>query len=199
MADDRLTAPLAMYAAQSADLKAMGFMTALDGESLAPSTLKVPAWADSLETGDHSATTGSMASILARYDDTSLPRPTRAVCLALGTFALSDSPDAERAGAQLAAFVRLLEIFGIDKMSVKCHDPRFTSEDKAFLRSLGFGVPGSPEESKADLICNEPTLLFLPFLPFPVYELLFQLNWSPAKLRNVVMIAPQLEGWLDDQ
>ena len=199
MNDNLPTAPQAMYEAQSADLNAMGFMAALDGESLSPGIPKVPARADSLLTGDRFAITASIASILARYKDTSLPRPTRAVCLALGTFTLSDSPDAERAGAQLAAFIRFLDIFGIDKTSVKCHDPRFTSEDKTFLRSLGFGVPESPEESKADLVCDEPTLLFLPFLPFPVYELIFQLNWSPARLKNVIIIAPQLEGWLDDQ
>lgn len=199
MSDIRPTTPLAIYEAQSADLEVMGFMAALDGKSPSPTTSELSAWADSLAMGDRPAIKASMASVLARYNDTNLLRPTRAVCLALGTFTLSDSPDAERAGAQLAAFVRLLNGFGIDKTSVKCHDPRFTSEDIEFLCSLGFDVPGYPEESKADLICDEPTLLFLPFLPFPVYELIFQLNWSPARLKNVVMVAPQLEGWLDDQ
>lgn len=198
MSDTRHDTPLAVYKAQSADLEAMGFMSALDSASRSQTLIPTFA-ADSF--GGPSATIESVAAILARYEDSSLPRPTRAVCLALGTFARSNDGGSERAGAQLAAFVRLLDIFGIDtnKTSVKCHDPRFTGEDEAFLRSLGFDLPGSSEEAKTDLVCDEPTLLFLPFLPFPVHELIYQLNWSPARLKNIVMVAPQLEGWLDDQ
>ena len=86
MSDNCPTTPLAMYEAQAADLKAMGFMAALDGGSLSPGTSEVSARADSLGMGDRFAPTASMVPILARFKDTCLPCQTRAVCLALGTF-----------------------------------------------------------------------------------------------------------------
>ena len=127
-----------------------------------------------------------------------LPHPIRALCLGLGT--LSD-PDYNptRSASQLTAFQAFLEVLSIPPEDVKMHDPNFSEEDKAYLTSLGYGLPKDAEEAKQDLICTVPTLVFAPYLPYPVFELLFERNWSQERLCNIVIIGTALEGWLDDE
>lgn len=131
-------------------------------------------------------------------DPAFLPRPTRALCLGLGS--LSDTRySITRSASQLAAFQSILSSLDISPNNVRMHDPCFTDEDREFLRGLGYGLPQNAEEARIDLIYETPTLVFAPYLPYPVIELLFERNWTPERLKNVIMVATHLEGWLDDE
>lgn len=100
---------------------------------------------------------------------------------------------------QLHAFETLLEAFGIPHESAAVHDPAFTEADEVFIRNLGYTVPVTAEEASKDLVCEEPTLVFSPFAPYPVLELLLKRNWRPEYLQNVILLSPKLTGWLNDQ
>lgn len=92
----------------------------------------------------------------------------------------------------------MLEAFGIPRNTVSVHDPAFNDIDKDFLRSFDLKIPETPEEALNDLICREPTLVFLPFLPFWVVELFFTQNWRPDLLANAVIVGNSFRGWLDN-
>ena len=129
-------------------------------------------------------------------DESCLFRPVQALCLGLGPL---NYPDHDRSASQLVAFQAFLEAWSIPPERVKMHDPRFTDEDKHHLSSLGYQLAKSPEDAQEDLVCGAPTFVFAPYLPYPVIELLFERNWSPGRLSNLVIIGTPLEGWLDDE
>jgi hypothetical protein len=126
--------------------------------------------------------------------------PTKALCLALGSLTHHhDLGFTVNSSAQLAAFVALLEAFGIEKSSARIHDPAFSDWDREFLKEMGLQTPDSPQEAREQLQCNEPTIVFMPYLPYPVIELLYASNWDLSRLKNVIIINCQIGGWLDDE
>lgn len=141
----------------------------------------------------------TLLDIMVHYDNSTLPRPTRAICLGLGTFSTgprTEPYDPQRTGAQLAAFLHLLDVFDIDAAAAKCHDPRFSARDKAFLRSFNLSLSNAPEEA---IVSDVPTLFFCPYLNYDVYEQIFKQNWSAARMKNVIIVGSALDGWLNDE
>ena len=195
-----------VYEAQSAELTTMGYFDALEGQYGTSDTPKIFGMMRmTLLTPVTLVTvvaTETLLDIMVHYDNSTLPRPTRAVCLGLGTFSTgprTEPYDPQRTGARLATFLHLLDIFDINATAATCHDPRFSARDKAFLRSFNLSLPVSPEEAKADLVSDEATLFFCPYLNYDVYEQIFKQNWSAARLKNIIIVGSALDGWLDDE
>lgn len=118
--------------------------------------------------------------------------------MGLGKIA-EDEDHAYTATIQLYAFNILLEAFGIPVSMASVHDPMFKETDKAFVRSFGLNIPDTPEMALMNLVCHEPTLIFNPFLPFGVLELILKQNWRQETLKNVILLGARLDGWLNDQ
>lgn len=92
--------------------------------------------------------------------------PTKALCLALGSLTHHhDLGLPSNSSAQLAAFVILLEAFGIDRRNARIHDPAFSDWDGVFLKEMGLHTPDSSQEAREQLKCTEPTIVFMPYLP----------------------------------
>jgi hypothetical protein len=114
----------------------------------------------------------------------------------LGTFSNSKD-DGYASSAQFFTLRCLTEAFDIPASSVIIHDPAFTDEDRMFIRSFGYSTPDNPAEAVADLVCNEPTLVLMTYLPYPVIEFFMSHNWSKDLLKNVILVSPELNGWLN--
>jgi len=104
-----------------------------------------------------------------------------------------------KSASQLVVFMHLLNAFSIDPSRASIYDPAFTLLDKHFLGSLGLHIPSSAKDISATLRLEEPTVVFLPYLPYPAIEQLFALNWDRATLSNLIIVGPKYEGWLDDE
>lgn len=124
--------------------------------------------------------------------------PVRALCLGLGEMARSED-HAYTGTVQLYAFNILLDAFEIPVSRASVHDPMFEEADKAFVRSFGLNIPDTFANAMEDLVCEEPTLVFNPFLPFGVLELILKQNWKRDTLQNVILFGAKLDGWLNDQ
>ncbi|KAI1872163.1 uncharacterized protein JN550_003882 [Neoarthrinium moseri] len=76
-------------------------------------------------------------------------RPTKAICLGLGSFDPEDGSwqIRRRSHVQLAAFITIVKrLEASDKIKIRCifQEPCFTNADKKFLQTLGFEVVDSP-------------------------------------------------------
>jgi hypothetical protein len=89
---------------------------------------------------------------------------------------------------QLAVFDTACRAFGVSRSCIKVYDPWFTEVDRAFLRKLGFDAPadgfGDNLTPKIPAV-EEATLVFHPKLILPA---LFQSNFSPKHLANIVWL-----------
>jgi hypothetical protein len=126
------------------------------------------------------------------------PQPTRALCLGLGSFSRHQE-QAHKSSVQLYAFKAMLKGFDIPESKAIVHDPAFSIVDRLFVQSFGMATQADPESALQELVCEEPTLIFQPFLPFRVMELVLKQNWSPCLLKNVLLLGTKLDGWLNDQ
>ncbi|ETS81675.1 hypothetical protein PFICI_06677 [Pestalotiopsis fici W106-1] len=90
------------------------------------------------------------------------PRPTKAICLGLGSFDPEDGSwqTRRRSHIQLAAFVTLVESVesdSTDKIQCIFQDPCFTASDTEFLKSLGYAILESPDGFEA---VSEDSIVF---------------------------------------
>ncbi|GAA6013159.1 hypothetical protein JCM11491_005200 [Sporobolomyces phaffii] len=119
------------------------------------------------------------------------PAPTRVVCLGLGS--VSDSTKAQD---QYILLKELLVELGplIDaRHPVQFYDPVFSPEDAAFLTGQGHTVLSSEFPLRLD----SPTLLYIPHGPRPLFDSLVELNWSAARLSNVILLGNRLDLYDD--
>lgn len=100
---------------------------------------------------------------------------------------------------QLYMFKVMLEAFDIPSAKTAVHDPAFTGVERSFIRSFGFSATDDSDTALQELICEEPTLVFHPYLPYPALELVLKQNWRPEYLKNVILFGSKLDGWLNDQ
>lgn len=105
----------------------------------------------------------------------------------------------KRSAFQLGTCRAVTFALDIESANGKIRDPSFGQRDRSHIESLGYSVPESTEEAREDLVCSSATLVFAPYLPYPIIEYLFERNWSPDRLMKNVMNGTPLEGWLDDK
>lgn len=55
-----------------------------------------------------------------------------------------------------------------------------------------------PALALATLACEEPTIVYYPFLPLQVLEQIFVQNWKPELLKNLILSGNGLSDWLSD-
>ncbi|KAG8868644.1 hypothetical protein FRB98_003375 [Tulasnella sp. 332] len=92
---------------------------------------------------------------------------------------------------QLILLQELQLHFGISDSNVSLYDPAFTPKDIEGLEAMGFSVDMENKQGKHEL--HVPTLVFMPHCERFVIEGLLSRNWSPEKLRLLMLVGNDLE------
>lgn len=78
------------------------------------------------------------------------------------------------------------------------HDPGFNQTDDDFINTFGYTLVTDPALALRALSCEEPTVVYHPYLPLRVLEQIFVQNWKPELLKNLILFGNELSDWLSD-
>ncbi|GAA5916172.1 hypothetical protein JCM6882_005406 [Rhodosporidiobolus microsporus] len=120
------------------------------------------------------------------------PKPSRVVCLGLGS--LADSTKAQDQYILLREVLEELEGVMDGEIKTEFYDPVFVAEDASFLTSQGHAVLSAEHP----LRLTHPTLLYIPHGPRTLFDALLRANWTSAdQLRRVVVLGNRLDLYDD--
>lgn len=115
------------------------------------------------------------------------------ICLGLGS-----PSDSRCSRVQVALLHRLADASPLlESTRLTFYDPAFTRTDVEFLtRRFGSGAVLRTND-EGQIVCDRPSLFFLPHCPLPLLNNLLFANWTPANLSNLFILGNRLNETLD--
>ncbi|QRW00720.1 SRR1-like protein [Ceratobasidium sp. AG-Ba] len=113
-------------------------------------------------------------------------------CLCLGLGRPTSSIESR---AQLCLLLDLCAELNITPGDTDLFDPAFEDADVAGLNDLGLRLMS--ENNKGAYVINTPTLVFMPHCDVELYERFFRANWSGDALARVLLVANDLQLYID--
>ncbi|KAG9103688.1 hypothetical protein FRC06_008939 [Ceratobasidium sp. 370] len=114
----------------------------------------------------------------------------KCLCLGLGRPTLSIE-----ARAQLCLLLDLCAELEITPTDTELFDPAFEDADVAGLSDLGLRVKS--ENNKGAYVIDTPTLVFMPHCGIELYERFLRANWSGGALARILLVANDLQTYVE--